>query len=489
MGTLTREDLKDLFPGPENFLRRKAIWDSCHGDVEEPGREDSTISTPPPPLSPLPQTSTPVQPIAPHSTPEKVVKLFFPEYVVHTDTELEHVRNEYFELAKKGEEQNCQMSKDLRCRLICNTMTSMIAILRANGDAESDRYPSKPEVTAMAKRIVKYYPMLQDLGKKNTWATVYGQLFKRLQNVRSPQKTFPDGRPSKKRHLKQKMPHPEQTTDTDEMESTPSTEINMSPDRDGSDSDSPKTMAKHYKTLQALFKKKNPNNEAVSQLLDLEFKARRAIIDLDSTLEENRYYNVIEAYPCFKVIGHVMEELRRIVDKNNSNYIAELKERWHNFCQKVLFYGVSKNMMKCPMGMTKIENALMILRALPSLFPSPSTAPKNTQPYLPFEDKDPNVYLKKCPLSCPVLLVSEFNCLLAIGDEPIHTLAKCEVVDGVLYLMAYYYAIHLTYPKCVATLLSVIQTEVLLDEIHERDLTPSYKKAIADWTAFNNPRQ
>ena len=34
MGTLTREDLRDLFPGPENFWRRKAVWRSCHGDVE-----------------------------------------------------------------------------------------------------------------------------------------------------------------------------------------------------------------------------------------------------------------------------------------------------------------------------------------------------------------------------------------------------------------------------------------------------------------------
>ncbi|XP_028329115.1 uncharacterized protein LOC114479569 [Gouania willdenowi] len=28
--TLTREDLKDLFPGPEHFRRRKAIWDLAH---------------------------------------------------------------------------------------------------------------------------------------------------------------------------------------------------------------------------------------------------------------------------------------------------------------------------------------------------------------------------------------------------------------------------------------------------------------------------
>lgn len=25
--SLSRDDLKDLFPGPENFLRRKKLWD------------------------------------------------------------------------------------------------------------------------------------------------------------------------------------------------------------------------------------------------------------------------------------------------------------------------------------------------------------------------------------------------------------------------------------------------------------------------------
>lgn len=47
----------------------------------------------------------------------------------------------------------------------------MIAILRANGDGELHRYPSKPEITAMTKRKVQYYPMLQDQGTKNTWVS------------------------------------------------------------------------------------------------------------------------------------------------------------------------------------------------------------------------------------------------------------------------------------------------------------------------------
>ena len=35
MGTLSREDLRDLFPGPENFFRRKAVWRVCHVEVSD----------------------------------------------------------------------------------------------------------------------------------------------------------------------------------------------------------------------------------------------------------------------------------------------------------------------------------------------------------------------------------------------------------------------------------------------------------------------
>lgn len=34
MGTLSCEDLQDLFPGPENFLRRKAVWRACQDVLE-----------------------------------------------------------------------------------------------------------------------------------------------------------------------------------------------------------------------------------------------------------------------------------------------------------------------------------------------------------------------------------------------------------------------------------------------------------------------
>lgn len=52
--------------------------------------------------------------------------------------------------------------------------------------------------------------------------------------------------------------------------------------------------------------------------------------------------------------------------------------------------------------------------------------------------KDPNFYLKKRPLSCPVLIVSPSNCLLAVGDVAITTFQKDKLTESALYLMAYY---------------------------------------------------
>lgn len=67
---------------------------------------------------------------------------------------------------------------------------------------------------------------------------------------------------------------------------------------------------------------------------------------------------------------------------------------------------------------------------------------------------------------------------------PVLTFPKEDIYASVMYLMACYYVFHLTYPKCIATLLSMLQTEVLSDAIHERDMTSSYKKAMAEWKKF-----
>ncbi|XP_057712560.1 uncharacterized protein LOC130929448 isoform X2 [Corythoichthys intestinalis] len=189
--TLSRDDLRDLFPGPESFFRRKAVWHAFHGVLEESHQEGATGGSTSTSLEThMPKTSATVKTVClEHCTSKKVAKLNFPENVIHTDRELEDVRKEYFELAKTGQQQKCQLSKKQRCRLLRNTMTNMIAILRATGNKESPVYPSRQEITAVAKRIVLYYPMLEDKGESK-WVTTFQQLRQRLYNIRSPWKAL-----------------------------------------------------------------------------------------------------------------------------------------------------------------------------------------------------------------------------------------------------------------------------------------------------------
>ena len=72
--------------------------------------------------------------------------------------------------------------------------------------------------------------------------------------------------------------------------------------------------------------------------------------------------------------------------------------------------------------------------------------------------------------------------MIAIGNTPVTTFTIDRFNEGLLCLMAYYYALHMTYPNCISTLLSVLQ--VLQDAIHEQDLTPHNKKAIGEWKSF-----
>lgn len=190
--TLSRDDLRDLFPGPENFLRRKQLWAvisrevslctliilfyctifcvrlqqgnlpcnncaliffcgwECHFSWPGWNRNGVIISR--------------ITSIAPHihscgeENPRENPAASYSSRIC----ELELARKQHFELACTGREGESVMSKELRCRLVRNTVTSMISILRASHQGEELRYPSKHEVTAMAKRLVEYYPMLQD---------------------------------------------------------------------------------------------------------------------------------------------------------------------------------------------------------------------------------------------------------------------------------------------------------------------------------------
>uniref|UniRef100_A0A3Q3EFS4 Si:ch211-208g1.1 n=1 Tax=Labrus bergylta TaxID=56723 RepID=A0A3Q3EFS4_9LABR len=115
--------------------------------------------------------------------------------------------------------------------------------------------------------------------------------------------------------------------------------------------DSPQNQARHYKVLQELYKSRaRPNKKDVAQLLDLEYQARRAYIDSDVMKEQDRPTKILQAYPCFREVDHIMDELQQILNQGNSHFIPELKNRWGTFCEKIQFYGVFKKVMRPPLA-------------------------------------------------------------------------------------------------------------------------------------------
>uniref|UniRef100_A0AAV2JYE9 Uncharacterized protein n=1 Tax=Knipowitschia caucasica TaxID=637954 RepID=A0AAV2JYE9_KNICA len=245
--TLTREDLKDLFPGPEHFRRRKAIWDLAH-PVEQATEESGT---------------------------------------------------------------DCL------------------------------QYPTKEGLQAMARRIMDYYSMVADWADTSCpWSDIFKKLNKRLQNIKSPQKwqgATPSRGNGKRRRLSFENTTGKELTDEGEepvVDLSPcASKVSPSPKLH----DSRIAQARHYKTLQEMFRKPKQDKEAVAQLLDLEFEARRNFIDADLLKEPDKAAKIIDAYPCFKDIDHALDEVGRIIAKGQHNYAMELRERWEVFKQKLIY--------------------------------------------------------------------------------------------------------------------------------------------------------
>ncbi|KAA0705141.1 hypothetical protein E1301_Tti023202 [Triplophysa tibetana] len=210
-------------------------------------------------------------------------------------------------------------------------------------------------------------------------------------------------------------------------------------DEDHSDTDSQQSQARHYHTLQEIYKRPKPNKEAVAQLLDLEFDARRAFINSDCFKDQDRPSKILQAYPCFRELHHVMDELGRILDKGNPRFIPKLKARWESFCSKAQFYGVYKKVLKPPMNLDGVKRSIALMKALPEMFPSPLAPPKKmghaseAMLHILEPTENPDSFLKGRPLFSPVLIVSEDNCMLAIGTTPVTTFPQEDLHEDFLW--------------------------------------------------------
>ncbi|XP_056463623.1 uncharacterized protein LOC130403265 isoform X2 [Gadus chalcogrammus] len=513
---LSREELRDLFPGPDHFLRRKSIWDLCH-PVEKASCSSSAASIEVSNGTECAATGTSSggsdskEEEKSWGTTYRTLTLPSPQYVIYTDSELENVKSYFFQLKRFGRAGECELSKELTCRLIRNTITNMVSAVRAL-HCEEKQYPSKEDLVAMAKRLVIYYPMLSDkLDIQRPWIEVYKRLQKRIHNVRSPKKSQggTPARGERKRKLKYTdaddtddsttstilyTASPSSTPSTPEVHTPPSTLPEVHTPSTGTPvkyaavgHDSRMSQARHYRHLQEMCRKNKQNQDDVSQLLELEFEGRRQFIDSETLKEADRPGKILEAYSCFKNIDHVLEELRRIVAKDNVHYVKELKERWADYRTKLSFYGVYKKVLKPPMG---LPAAIDLIISLPDMFPSGYPAPKKLSSpsealiHVLRPTEAPEMYLRRRPLATPFILVGEEDCFLCAGNAPVVSFDRSSLAESVLYVMAYYYAFRMTYPKCVSSVLLFLQTEVLGDAIHEKDQTAAFKRAKADWQAF-----
>ncbi|CAL8259555.1 unnamed protein product [Arctogadus glacialis] len=74
-----------------------------------------------------------------------------------------------------------------------------------------------------------------------------------------------------------------------------------------------------------------------------------------------------------------------------------------------------------PSLLDKAKQSLTMLKALPDMFPSPVVPPKRlghaseAMLHVLESTEDPNTFLQTRPLSSPVVVVCETNCILAIG--------------------------------------------------------------------------
>ncbi|CAG6022017.1 unnamed protein product [Menidia menidia] len=298
---LSRDDLGDLFPGPENFLKRKKLWNFISENCENTTDQYASNCAMPPCQ---PETSTPI------SADKKMKMPDPPEYFVYTDSELDMVRSRYFALLCKGKEKNDKMSKELCCRLVRNTITSMVAILRASPMGKEVRYPSKLEMRAMSQKIIDYYPMLRDDDLNMPYLTIYTKMYKRLQNMRGRALYHKE----EWQRLLSSADNQDMETDWTNTSNSSDNTVRLESNDDLSEDnscavgqDSLKMQARHYKTLSNMYNKSNakPNQSDVAQVLDLEFEARRALFDADVTREEDRPAKIFAAYPCFKDVRNV----------------------------------------------------------------------------------------------------------------------------------------------------------------------------------------
>ena len=99
------------------------------------------------------------------------------QYIIYTDSELEHVRKHYFELKKVGRGGECELSKELSCKIVRNTITNVLSIVRASDVEDFRLQPQIPNQGRPADHGTSACVLLSNVGRQAWHCSSMGMHF------------------------------------------------------------------------------------------------------------------------------------------------------------------------------------------------------------------------------------------------------------------------------------------------------------------------
>ncbi|XP_034052146.1 uncharacterized protein LOC117532765 isoform X1 [Gymnodraco acuticeps] len=172
----------------------------------------------------------------------------------------------------------------------------------------------------------------------------------------------------------------------------------------------------------------------------LQREAHGAFPNLCRELEFNEVPDFRNFARLFPVQFHTLEELiTPITQRENTNYPDCIS--------------VGTRQMVTLRFLATAGQAIALIKALPSMFPSPTAPPKKLGSasealfHVLEPSEDPNTFLQKRPITSPVILDST-NLLLAVGKITLMTLPREMMHEAPLILMGCFYTFHLTQMCC-----------------------------------------
>lgn len=489
--SLERQDLFELFPGDKNLFTRKRVFGLIQGAKKSAVQMDSTSTR----LSSTPQSSvvssdssfeggsddTDLSSATPKHFKLAAKKKFCiekPNFQLYSDEELKAV---------EGKE---SMSPSLQNRLVQSTVANMIS---GTHQLSTPRYPSFQELAEAARHLCEIYPALN-------FETLRNKMKRRLQNVR-PRRTIQGPKPSRSKYYKQQLQADpiNNFTGNDTIEDmmgeceeiardtemlVKNVQSVMSESRACATSNQKNmTSNRHQENLMREEGKKKPNQDNVNYYMDLLFENRREAIMTEPLF--NRHKFLKEKYPSMSNPMQMIQEVRRVLDFTNKDFVKNTLERLEKLIDSLMYYIFSKPellssiIIHCPIGCSRDTKLVHILSVVDVLFEKKRKNKDNKcgnkkkiNVIQTFENtQDPEQLRKMHPNNgMPGLLIERptGKSIILIGNQ-VFTMVD-DIKNGFLAFLSLYFVLDVEYQSEYALAFTIMHRLLFLDNRCEENI-------------------